>query len=151
MSRKNIFLGILIILIIFIGSSRWITSHSNAKNDPTVNTVEEIDDVEVNFEYPSKVSYPGIKQFDIKISYYPPIAVYCNISSDLGSTSSDKIYLENENLIIYYFPNTVGTFELDTILFEFYDENDQLITDTKICIEYDKDKKQYLIFDMKIK
>lgn len=151
MSRKNFFLCISLILIIFIGSSRWITSYSNAKNDPTVNHIEEIDDVEINLEYPSKVSYPGIKQFDIKISYYPPIAVYCNISSDLGSTSSDKINLENENQIIYYFPNTVGTFELDTISFEFYDENDQLVAETKICVEYDKDKNQYLIFNMKIK
>ncbi len=155
MSRKSILICVLIILILLIGFG-CITAYPQIEKEYK-DTMQESeyktkkDDAYIRLEYPNKISYPEMKQFDITISNYPVNTAYCKISADLGSTSISKIYLEKENQITYYFPDNFDSSMFGTILFEFYDENSQLIDDTKITIEYDKDEKQFQIFEMKIK
>lgn len=170
MSRKSILIGIFIIVIILIGFWCLImfNGNLNKSKSPTANPViekedtdtvkesnygteKEIDDAYIQLEYPNKISYTEMKQFEVSISNYPVNAVYCEVSADLGSTSISKIYLEKENQIIYYFPDDFDSYMFNSILFEFYDENSKLIDDTKITIEYDKEEKKFQIFEMKIK
>lgn len=168
MSKKSILICISIIIIILIGFGCMIIFNGYLNKSPTTNPViekedtdtvkdsdyeteKEIDDAYIQLEYPNKISYPEMKHFDVTISNYPVNTAYCEVSADSGSTSISKIYLEKENQITYYFPDNFDTFIFDTIIFEFYDDNSQLIDDTKITIEYDKDEKQFQIFEMKLK
>lgn len=170
MSKKSILICISISLIILIGFGCMIIfkGNSNKSKSPSTNPViekedtdtvkesdyeteKEIDDAYIQLEYPNKISYPEMSQFDVTITNYPVNTAYCEISADIGSTSISKIDLEKENQIIYYFPDNFDTYMFDSIMFEFYDENSQLIDNTKITIEYDKDEKQFQIFEMKLK
>lgn len=113
-------------------------------------TYEEImrKETTIQLEYPDKISYPGIKKLDIFVTNYPMNAVYCKISTNLGSTSVSKIYLEKENQITYYLPDNFDIYMFDSILFEFYDEYSQFIEGSKIAIHYDMDMKEVQISKM---
>lgn len=106
------------------------------------------DTARIQLEYPSMISYLGIKKFDILVSYFPANAVYCKISSDLGKTSLRKLYLKKGNQISYYFPDNLNNFIVDTISLAFYDENQKLIENHEISIAYDKDAEQFEIFEI---
>lgn len=166
MNRKRKLICMLIFCIISIsfGYIIMFNGYFVKSKDPTVyssrekedmrtikNHLYEEDELYIQLLYPNQLSYPEMRTFDILISNYPFNSKYCKISTNFGNTSVSRINLEKDNRITYSLPDNFDRLTHDIILFEFYDENSQLIGNSKIAVEYEKDKKQCQIFEAKIK
>ena len=164
MAKKKLLICVLIVLIALISFVSIIMFNACLKksNNSTANTAinkedtdetkegyYEIEPAYIQLEYPNKISYPEMRKFDVIISNCPVVVSYCKIAVDFGNISKNKIYLEKENKITY---NFADNFEglTDIISFEFYDENAQFIADSKIAVQYDKDEKNFQIFEIKM-
>lgn len=171
MTRRKRLIGIVLILFLVIGFGciiifNWKLKKSNpstTSNHPTINPTKEqeetdkseeshyeLEDTIIRMEYPNGISYPGVNQFNVLISFYPLDALYCKISADIGKTSKSKIDLEKEKMITYYLPDNFNDYMLDVISFKFYDEYSQFIKDYKIYIRYDENTKRVQILEMNV-
>lgn len=70
------------------------------------------------------------------------------VSPECGSVSADKMYLEKENEITYYLPDSMEDVKRDWIVIEYYDQDANLIQDSKISVTYNSDANSVQIFEI---
>lgn len=58
------------------------------------------------------------------------------------------MYLEKENEITYYLPDSMEDLKRDWIVIEYYDQDANLIQDSKISVTYNSDANSVQIFEI---
>ncbi len=163
MNRKKQIVSILLILsVLFCVGCTNPSNPPLAKNeDATEGSLVEKDDTStaedsqyekkdayVKLEFVNEIPYSTVKEFDITIYNYSSDISYCMVSPECGSVSTDKMYLEKENEITYYLPDSMEDLKRDWIVIEYYDQDANLIQDSKISVTYNSDANSVQIFEI---